>query len=293
MALRAAGLSVWLDEAEMGLDLAASMSEGIAKSSVVVALVSPDYAASANCLFELRSAVAAGKPLVTCCVEPGFWRSWLAADGSGARAVADGHELVALARLGTHLFVDLGEASRVHWTSEASVTPAERRTLQAPEALPRLLRLVAESRAVLKAAEEAAALRGQQLHQTLRARAQAALEAASAERAAAAARLADVEALAGRRNAEARRKAELARQRHAAAVADLAAAPSEADSDAALDHVNACHASLRAAKAEEKRTGDAEALRVAEAHAALAACARAREEAADALTAAAARREES
>jgi hypothetical protein len=49
VALRAAGLSVWLDEAEMGLDLAASMSEGIAKSSVVVALVSPDYAASVNC----------------------------------------------------------------------------------------------------------------------------------------------------------------------------------------------------------------------------------------------------
>jgi hypothetical protein len=151
----------------------------------------------ANCLFELRSAVAAGKPLETCCVEPGFRRSWLAADVSGARAVADGHELVALARLGPHLFVDLGEASRVHSTSEASVRPAERRTLQAPEALPRLLRLVAESRAALKAAEEAAALRGQQLHQTLRARAQAALEAASASRAASAARLADVEGLAG------------------------------------------------------------------------------------------------
>jgi len=50
---------------------------------------------------------------------------------------------------------------------------------------------------------------------------------------------------------------------------------------------------LRAAKAEEKRAGNAKALRVAEAYAALAACARAREEAADALTAAAARREES
>jgi len=78
----------------------------------------------------------------------------------------------------------------------------------------------------------------------------------------------------------ARRKAELARQRHAAAVADLAAAPSEADLDAALNHVNACHASPRAAKAEEKRTGDAEALRVAEARTALAACVRAMEEAA-------------
>ena len=57
LALRAAGLSVWIDEAEMGLDLAASMSEGIAKSSVVVVLASPDYAASVNC----ESATAHGQ----------------------------------------------------------------------------------------------------------------------------------------------------------------------------------------------------------------------------------------
>ena len=143
LALRAAGLSVWIDEAEMGHDLMASMSEGIAKSSVVVVLASPDYAASANCLFELRSAVAAGKPLITCCVEPGFWKGWGVA-ATGARTVPDDHELARLARLSTHLFVDLGEASRVHWASEAAVSPADRRTLQAPEAMPRLLRLLTE-----------------------------------------------------------------------------------------------------------------------------------------------------
>ena len=277
VALRAAGLSVWLDEAEMGLDLAASMSEGIAKSSVVVALVSPDYAASVNCLFELRSAVAAGKPLITCCVEPGFWRGWLTADGSGARAVPDDHELAGLARLSTHLFVDLGACARVNWASEA-VAPAERRLLQAPEALPRLLRLLAESRAALKAEAEAAALRGQQLNQSLRAKAQAALEAATAVRAAAAARLAEVEALALRRIAEARRKAEAAKARHHAAAVELPLA-SEADSEEALELVVECQASLRSAKAEEKRSVDSEAQRVNEARAALAACARVREEA--------------
>ena len=141
-ALRAAGLRVWMDELEMGHDLAASMSEGIAKSDAVVMLVSPSYAASGPCMFEARAAVAAGKPLVACCAEPGFWRSWRAADGSGATALPDEHELVSLARLTTHLWVDLGEASAVAWAAEAGVPADERQRLARPEALPRLLVLV-------------------------------------------------------------------------------------------------------------------------------------------------------
>lgn len=155
LALRVAGLRVWMDDLEMGHDLAASMSEGIAKSDVVVMLVSPDYAASKPCMFEARAAVAAGKPLVTCCVEPGFWRSWIAADGSGARAVPDDHELVALARLTTHLFVDLGTAAAVSWTDE-SLAPAERKTLTLREAMPRLLTLVEAERSELAGAAGAA-----------------------------------------------------------------------------------------------------------------------------------------
>jgi ABC-type transport system involved in cytochrome c biogenesis permease subunit len=89
LALRAAGLSVWIDEAEMGLDLAASMSEGIAKSEAVVVLASPDYAASPNCMFELRAAAAAGKPIVACCAEPGFWRTWGLRAGTASRYVSD------------------------------------------------------------------------------------------------------------------------------------------------------------------------------------------------------------
>lgn len=137
-ALREAGLRVWIDRDEMGRDLKAAMAAGIVRSAVVVVLASPSYAASANCLFELETAAAAGKPIVSCCVEPGFWRSWMLADGI-TRAVPDDHELARLARLDSFLYVDLGEASKVDWT-RAPVPDAERRRLtHAPEALPRLL----------------------------------------------------------------------------------------------------------------------------------------------------------
>jgi len=144
--LRVAGLRVWMDELEMGHNLAASMSEGISKSNVFVMLVSPDYAMSEPCMFEARSAVAADKPLITVCVEPGFWRTWgLSAGGSGVRTLPDDHELVALARLSTHLFVDLGQASAVNWASEF-LSPSERAKLTLPEALPRLLDLLSAAR---------------------------------------------------------------------------------------------------------------------------------------------------
>ena len=108
-------------------------------------------------------------------------------------------------------------------------------------------------------------------------------------RATAAARLAEVEALALRRIAEARRKTESAKARHHAAAVELPLA-SEADSEAAHEHLTTCLVSLRSAKAEEKRVGDSEAQRVNEAKAGLAASARAREEAAAALALASTRR---
>ena len=140
-ALREAGFRVWLDRNELGHDLETGMREGITKSAVFVALVSPDYAASAPCMFELRQAAVAGKPLVACCVEPGFWRAWTLADGA-TRAVPDDHDMARLARLKTHLFVDLAAASRVDWT-QCPVPPEQRRALtHLDAALPRLLNLV-------------------------------------------------------------------------------------------------------------------------------------------------------
>jgi len=146
VALREAGLRVWLDRNEMGRDLRADMRAGIARSAVFVLLASPDYAASANCLFELRAAAAAGKPVVAACAEPRFWRLWTLADGM-TRAVPDEHELARLAGLAAFLFADLGEAARVDWL-QAPVPAEERRRLtHAPEALPRLLRLVKDAQA--------------------------------------------------------------------------------------------------------------------------------------------------
>lgn len=142
-ALRAEGLTVWLDSNLMGADLQASMRAGIASSGVVVVLVSPDYARSENCMFELRAARDSGKPVVACVVEPGFWTTWALSDGS--RALPDDHELVALARLRTHLFVDLGEASRVDWQREPVTAEERRRLTHAPEALPRLLKHIKDA----------------------------------------------------------------------------------------------------------------------------------------------------
>jgi hypothetical protein len=139
-ALRSEGFNVWLDSVNMGHDLQASMRTGVAASDCVLVLLSPDYAASVNCMFELREAAAAGKPIVTALVEPGFWKSWVLADGA-TRAVPDDHEAVALAKLNSHLFADLGEASRVDW--RADVDDADRELLVArPEALPRLRELL-------------------------------------------------------------------------------------------------------------------------------------------------------
>ena len=57
--LKEHGLRVWLDSNEMGHDLKASMADGIARSDVVLALISSDYQSSKQCMFELRSAVGA------------------------------------------------------------------------------------------------------------------------------------------------------------------------------------------------------------------------------------------
>ena len=58
-ALREHGLRVWLDSNEMGHDLRASMADGMSKSNVVLALLSPDYMRSKQCMFELRFAAGA------------------------------------------------------------------------------------------------------------------------------------------------------------------------------------------------------------------------------------------
>jgi hypothetical protein len=55
-ALKEHGLRVWLDSNEMGHDLVVSMADGISRSDCVLALLSPDYERSRQCMFELRFA---------------------------------------------------------------------------------------------------------------------------------------------------------------------------------------------------------------------------------------------
>ena len=160
---------------------------------------------------------------------------------------------------------------------------AKSTTASRARARARLLQMIAESRASLKAEETAAVVRDQLINLPLRAKAYAVLEAATAARAAAAARLAEVEALAAQRRAEAGSRAEAAERALKAAETDVAQLATGADAEAAFDRVGASLDALRAARAEERRTSAAEGLRVAAARAALAACERARDEAAATL----------
>ena len=147
----------------------------------------------------------------------------------------------------------------------------------------RLLQMMAERRASLKAEEEAAAVRDQLVNLPLRAKAHAVLEAATAARSAASARLAEAEALAALRNAEAGRRAKAAEREQECAATDVAQLAAGADAEAAFDRVRASLEALLAARAEERRTSAAEGMRVAAARAELAACERARDAAAATL----------
>ena len=85
------------------------MTRGIAAAKVVLVLLTPDYATSDNCLFELRKAVELRKPIIACMAHPGFWRTWAAPDGS--RALPDDHEVALAAALAGNMFVDLSGAA--------------------------------------------------------------------------------------------------------------------------------------------------------------------------------------
>jgi serine/threonine protein kinase/GNAT superfamily N-acetyltransferase len=156
-ALHNAGRRVWVDSSEMGHDLAASMRAGVAASTVFVALVSCNYAKSVNCMLELRAAVALGKPIVTCLVEPGdvaWWpsvhaassdteREMAAAVNSRALLLADLRRACAAGGWGELAVGAGGAGAAADTAAAAAAVPAELLALlNAPEAVPRLLLLV-------------------------------------------------------------------------------------------------------------------------------------------------------
>ena len=145
------GLRVWFDNrpdgsGEMTSDTKASMRKGVAGSTVAVVLMSPDYANSKNCRFELDTIREFKKPSVICLVEPGFWTAWLLPDGT--RAVPNDHSVAKDSGLaaGRELFVDLGDVLNV---LDASSIKALHHN---PDKFPMLLRLVKEKMARASAA---------------------------------------------------------------------------------------------------------------------------------------------
>jgi serine/threonine protein kinase len=135
-ALTAAGLRVWVD---MGLEPDESVTRGVAGCSAAVLLLSPDYAKSAACNFELQAIVASGMPYIVCPVElEGEWCEWRGEDDDGALTAP-------FIALRAEHFVDLAPAASMDWKSEPGAQPeAARAALAAPEALPLLLKLVVE-----------------------------------------------------------------------------------------------------------------------------------------------------
>ena len=138
-ALRELKYRVWIDQVEMGQQINGSMLEGIRNSRAVVILLSPDYAASNNCMTEIRETVNSGKPYVICMVEPGFWRTWVSASGRRCIPEVPPHEIL---RLGVDLvnmmYVDFAAASTVDWAAPNVGAEDRKKLTERPEALPRL-----------------------------------------------------------------------------------------------------------------------------------------------------------
>lgn len=64
------GYKVWYDENDMGMDLKAAMTEGIANSSVFVVFLNSTYQTRPNCMYELREAKRLNKTIITVILDP-------------------------------------------------------------------------------------------------------------------------------------------------------------------------------------------------------------------------------
>ena len=135
-AMRREGRHVWVDKEQLGHAMGTSMREGIAASAVFVALVSRKYAASKNCMLELREARDSGKPFVSCLVEPD--EKWWPPSSA---TTDEERELAAAVNTRDFMFADLRTACAAGgW---ADPMPAGLlKLLDAPAAAPMLLKLV-------------------------------------------------------------------------------------------------------------------------------------------------------
>ena len=139
-ALRGEGRRVWVDKDQMSHAMGPSMLAGIAASSVFVALVSRKYAASTNCMLELRAARDSCKPFVSCLVEPDeTW--WPPASATNEAE----HELAAAINTREFMFADLRKVCAADRSMTAvPLHPDLLELLGKQAAVPMLLKLVAD-----------------------------------------------------------------------------------------------------------------------------------------------------
>jgi hypothetical protein len=127
------GYRVWYDQNEMGLNLQASMVQGIGNSKVVIVCADSTYQSRPHCLFELSEArKLPDKPTITLVIEPDPL-SW------ATEAMTD------LCRFETQQFVDISELRSLHSRSgdDAMLNSKFQTDLkQAMDPLIRLLRSV-------------------------------------------------------------------------------------------------------------------------------------------------------
>jgi WD40 repeat protein/serine/threonine protein kinase len=129
---------VWVDTDQMGRALGPSMRAGVAASAVFVALVSRKYAASANCMLELRAAHDGGKTIIACLVEPE--KEWWPPTSAATDAE---RELAAAINTREFMFADLRKACAAGGWADP-LPGGLRELLDAPTAVRMLLRLVAD-----------------------------------------------------------------------------------------------------------------------------------------------------
>ena len=135
------GLRIWVDKFHMGRDPVASMKEGIAASTIMVALISKKYASSWACQTEFAEARRLGKPIVTCIVEPDDppGVKWLL---DPPRKAATSHETDIYEAVKDDILVLMGRVTALPWMQDGAPSAAQKTELLEPEAFPRLLTIV-------------------------------------------------------------------------------------------------------------------------------------------------------
>ena len=105
------GYRVWYDEVEMKQNMTKSMEEGIERSKVVVVCLNKLYPTKPNCMFELDTAVALGKHIITIVLDENVmsWANDKVKDACGISTV------------GGSMYVDMSRLAKEDWENPMEV----------------------------------------------------------------------------------------------------------------------------------------------------------------------------